>query len=208
MNRIVVGIAGGSASGKSTVVHEVTRMLGVGRAAVLSHDAYYHDLSHLPMERRIEVNVDHPDSLETSLLVEHIVSLRSGQAVEMPVYDYVSQTRAASGIMVAPAPVILVEGLLTLHEARLRDLMDLRVFIDTTPEQRLARRIARDTLERGRNQETVEHQHAERVQPMHDVFVQPSRAHANVLLDGSGRNLEGIRALVDRVAALLEDRGA
>jgi len=208
VSRIVVGIAGGSASGKSTVVREVTRLLGVGRATVLSHDAYYHDLSHLPMERRIEVNVDHPDSLETSLLVDHIGRLRSGQLVEMPVYDYVSQTRAASGIMVVPAPVILVEGMLTLHEARLRDLMDLRVFIDTTPEQRLARRIARDTVERGRDQGAVEHQHVERVQPMHDVFVEPSRAHANLLLDGGGRNAEGIRALADRIVGLLEGRGA
>lgn len=208
MNRIVVGIAGGSASGKSTVVRAFTRMLGVERAAVLSHDAYYHDLSHLPMERRIEVNVDHPDSLETSLLVEHIGRLRSGQVVEMPRYDYASQTRAVSGVMVAPAPVIVIEGMLTLHEARLRDLMDLRVFIDTSAEQRLARRISRDTVERGRDRRAVEDQHVRRVQPMHDVFVEPSRAHADVLIAEGGHNVEAIQALVDRVAALLEVRGA
>ena len=203
MSSIVVGIAGGSASGKSTVVREFTRIVGDGRAAILRHDAYYYDLSHMPFERRIEVNVDHPDSLETSLLVEHVTLLRTGRAVEVPVYDYVSQTRAASGVVVAPAPVIVVEGMLTLYEARLRELMDLRVFIDTSPEERLARRIARDTVERGRDQQAVERQHVDRVQPMHDIFVEPSRAHADVLLSQGGHHAVGVRALAERVLGLL-----
>lgn len=203
MGSLVVGIAGGSASGKSTVVRELARILGDGRATVLSHDAYYYDLSHMPMEQRIEVNVDHPDSLETTLLVDHIGILRAGRAVEMPDYDYVSQTRAAAGRHVAPAPVIVVEGMLTLHERRLRELMDLRVFIDTTSEERLTRRIARDTVERGRKRAVVEDQHARRVQPMHDMFVEPSRAHADVLLTGGGHNQEAIQSLADRVLRLL-----
>jgi len=203
VNRIVVGIAGGSAAGKSTVVREVVDMLGAGRAAVLSHDAYYRDLSHLPMSRRIEVNVDHPDALETSLLVEHVDLLRSGQSVEMPAYDYVSQTRGKSGIPIESAAVIVIEGMLTLHDPRLRDRMDLRVFIDTTPGQRLARRIARDTVERGRDRRAVEAQHEDRVQPMHDLFVEPSRVHAHVILAGGGHNVVAVEALVDRIVALL-----
>jgi len=203
VNRIVGGIAGGSAAGKSTVVRQIVDMLGAGRAAVLSHDAYYRDLSHLPMSRRIEVNVDHPDALETSLLVEHVDLLRSGQSVEMPAYDYVSQTRGKSGIPIEPVPVIVIEGMLTLHDPRLRDRMDLRVFIDTTPEQRLARRITRDTVERGRDRQAVEAQHEDRVQPMHDLFVEPSRLHAHVILAGGGHNVVAVEALVDRIVALL-----
>lgn len=205
LSRIVVGIAGGSASGKSTVVRELTRILGTGRTATLSHDAYYYDLSHMPFERRVEVNVDHPDSLETALLIEHIATLRAGRTVEMPDYDYVSQTRGIAGIVVTPAPVVIVEGMLTLFEERLRVLMDLRVFIDTTPEQRLARRIARDTVERGRDREKVEQQHDDRVQPMHDMFVEPSRTYADVLLTEGGRNVKAIGALADRVLELLGD---
>ncbi len=203
MNRIVVGVAGGSAAGKSTVVRQIVDMLGAGRAAVLSHDAYYRDLSHLPMSRRIEVNVDHPDALETSLLVEHVDLLRSGQSVEMPAYDYVSQTRGKSGIPIKSAAVIVIEGMLTLHDPRLRDRMDLRVFIDTTPGQRLARRIARDTVERGRDRQAVEAQHEDRVQPMHDLFVEPSRVYADVILEGGGRNVVAVEALVDCIVALL-----
>ena len=205
MRSIVVGIAGGSASGKSTVVRELTSLIGSSSVAVLSHDAYYHDLSGMPIERRIEVNVDHPDSLETSLLLKHIKALRAGHAVEMPRYDYVSQTRSPIGVMVTPAPVLVVEGMLTLRDARLRDLMELRVFVDTSPEQRLARRIERDTAERGRDPRTVNQQHVDRVQPMHDIHVEPSRAHADVLLPEGGHNIKAIRALANQVLGLMVD---
>lgn len=205
MSTVVVGIAGGSASGKSTVLRELIRMLGSARTATLSHDAYYHDLSHMPFAERMEVNVDHPDSLETSLLVEHVDALRSGRRVEMPKYDFVSQTRAAKGIAVEPAPVIVVEGMLTFHEVALRSRMDLRVFIETSEAQRLARRIERDTIERGRDRATVEYQHAHRVQPMHEIFVEPSRAFAHVLLPGGGHNTEAIRDIADRVLSMLGD---
>lgn len=203
MRCIVVGIAGGSASGKSTVVRELTSLIGSSSVAVLSHDAYYHDLSGMPIERRIEVNVDHPESLETSLLLRHIEALHAGHSVEMPRYDYVSQTRSPVGMVVTPAPVLVVEGMLSLWDERLRDLMDLRVFVDTSPEQRLARRIARDVAERGRDPRTVKQQHLERVQPMHDVYVQPSRVYADVHLPEGGHNIKAIQALADRVLGLM-----
>lgn len=205
MGSIVVGIAGGSASGKSTVVREFTSHMESRRVAVLSHDAYYHDLSHMPIERRIEVNVDHPDSLETSLLLKHIEALRAGYTVEIPSYDYVSQTRSPVGVKVTPAPVLVVEGMLTLCDRRLRDLMDLRVFVDTSPEQRLARRIERDVLERGRDPKMVKQQHVERVQPMHEVYVQPSRIHADVIVPEGGHNVEAIRTLANQVLGMMVD---
>lgn len=201
---IVVGIAGGSASGKSTVVEEVIRLLGPGRTAWLPHDAYYRDLSHLSMAERIRVNVDHPDSLETELLVTHVRELLAGRPVEVPRYDYISQTRSARGIHVQPAPAIVVEGLLALHDERLRTLMDLTAFVDAPEEDRLARRIARDTEERGRSLEEVVRQHHERVQPMHDRFVAPAREVADVVVEGGGHNVPAIQALVAGVEALLK----
>ena len=205
MGSIVVGIAGGSASGKSTVVRELTSLMGRSRVAVLSHDAYYHDLSHMPIERRIQVNVDHPDSLETSLLVKHIKALQAGHAVEIPNYDYASQTRNSVGVSITSAPVLIVEGMLVLWDERLRDLMDLQVFVDTSPEQRLGRRIERDVLERGRDAKTVKQQHIERVQPMHEIYVQPSRVHADFLIPEGGHNIESVRALADQVLGLPDD---
>lgn len=200
---VVVGVAGGSASGKTAVVHRLVEVLGPGRTGVISHDAYYHDLSHLPEARRIEVNVDHPDSLETALLVEHLAELRAGRAVEVPVYDYASQTRASRGVWIEPAPVLVVEGLFALFEERLRELMDLRAWVDVTEEERLRRRIQRDVMERGRDRGEVERLHAGVVQPMHERFVEPTRAHADIVIEGGGHNLEAIRRLADRVRALL-----
>lgn len=200
---VVVGIAGGSASGKTAVVHRLVEVLGPHRTVVISHDAYYHDLSHLPPERRIEVNVDHPDSLETALLVDHLRVLRGGHPVEMPVYDYVTQTRAASGVWVEPAPVLVVEGLFTLFEERLRAMMDLRAWVDVSEEERLRRRIERDAAERGRARAEVERLHAGVVQPMHERFVEPTRVHADVVIQGGGENLQAIRGLAERVRALL-----
>jgi len=200
---IILGIAGGSASGKSAVVQRLVEMLGEGRAVVISHDAYYHDLSYLPPERRSEINVDHPDSLDTGLLVDHLGVLRSGRPVEVPVYDYVTQTRAASGVRVHPVPVVVVEGLFTLFDERLRAMMDLRAWVEVPAEERLRRRIHRDVRDRGRVQAEVERLHARVVQPMHERFVEPTRVHADMVIEGGGHNLTAIRGLADRVDALL-----
>jgi uridine kinase len=203
---IVVGIAGGSASGKSSVVSEVTRLLGANVAVTLRQDSYYHDLSNMPLERRIEVNVDHPDSLETGLLVEHVVQLGSGREIEVPTYDYVTQTRGPRGTIVRPAPVLIVEGLFALWDERLRALMHLKAYVDVPEEERLARRIERDALERGRERSEVVMQHERFVQPMHERFVEPSRRWADLVLEGGGRNLGAIEELVGRIEALRASR--
>jgi len=199
----VVGIAGGSASGKTAVVRELVGLVGRDATAVVPHDAYYRDLSHLPLEERRQVNVDHPGSLETELLLEHLDVLVSGRPVEIPVYDYSAHVRRAERVRVDPAPLVVVEGILVLAEARLRGRMDLRVFVDVEEEERLARRVSRDVLVRGRTPEAVREDHERRVEPMHRQFVAPSRAFADVVIVGGGRNRPAIEALAHRVAAAL-----
>jgi uridine kinase len=204
---VVVGVAGGSASGKSTVVAEVVRLLGTETAVILRHDAYYHDLSHLTVELRREVNVDHPDSLETALLVEHVNALQAGQSIEMPSYDYATQTRGPAGVVLEPAPVLIVEGLFTLWDERLRALMDLKAFVDVSEEERLARRLDRDVRERGRDPARIARQHERRVQPMHEQYVEPSRQWADLMIRGGGQNLAAVDELAARIRRLLELRG-
>jgi uridine kinase len=203
---LVVGIAGGSASGKSTVVREFTRLLGPGLTATLHHDAYYDDLSHMPLDERTLVNVDHPDSLETGLLVAHLGDLLAGRSVEMPDYDYISQTRSTPGVIIEPAPVLIVDGLLVFHDERLRALMDVRVFVDADEASRLARRIARDVAERGRTHAEVVQQHNDRVEPMHRRFVEPGREYADIVITEGGHNLEAVDALVRWVRGMLGPR--
>lgn len=200
---LVLGVAGGSASGKSAVVQEVVRLLGSDTTAVIPHDAYYRDLSHLTMEERRQVNVDHPHSLETDLLVEHLDLLLEGRAIERPVYDFATHVRGPSPVRVRPAPVLIVEGILVLAEDDLRERMDVKVFVDVSEEVRLQRRLERDVRLRGRTPESVRRDHETRVEPMHARFVEPSRALADVTITGGGRNLEAIRELVARLEAML-----
>lgn len=199
MRPFVVGIAGGSASGKTTVVERLVEALAPITVAVLPHDAYYHDLSHLPTAERAAVNVDHPDSLETELLLEHLGALTRGDGVEVPDYDYVSQTRGAQGRWVVPSQVIVVEGLFPLSDERIRAMSDLKVFVSTTSTERLRRRIGRDRHERGRGAAEVERQHGARVEPMHRRFVEPSARWADVTVTGGGFNDGAITALADRI---------
>jgi uridine kinase len=199
---LVVGVAGGSASGKSTVVGELVRQLEPIRAAVLRHDAYYHDLSHLPPARRADVNVDHPDSLQTELLAEHVAALVAGRPVDVPLYDFATQTRGANPRVVHPAPVVIIEGILVLADARLRTLLDLRVFVHVNERDRLARRLARDVAERGRSAASVRERHERVVQPMHARFVEPSRRWADVTIIDGGHNAQGVEALARRIQAL------
>lgn len=200
---VVVGISGGSASGKSTVVDEVTRLLSDVGTATLRHDAYYHDLRHMPLEERRAVNVDHPDSLETTRLLADLDALERGEVVFMPDYDFVSQTRGPHGVEVRPAPIVVVEGLFVLTLPEVRGRCDVRVFVNAPEEERLARRIERDTQERGRTPAEVERQHHDRVEPMHRRFVAPGLEHADFVLDGGGRNLEGIEALAEVIRGRL-----
>ena len=201
--RVVLGVAGGSASGKSEVVREVVRLLGEERVSVIPHDAYYHDLSHLEMRERRRVNVDHPDSLETDLLLRHLRELVSGRPVELPVYDFATHTRRPRGRTVRPAPVLVVEGILVLAEVRLRALMDLKIFVDVDEEERLARRLDRDVRLRGRSSGSVRADHASRVQPMHERFVEPSRRWADMIIEEGGFNRRALDALAARVRRML-----
>ena len=201
---VVVGVAGGSASGKTAVVRELVRLVGEERTAVVAHDAYYRDLSHLPLAERRRVNVDHPDSLETDLLLTHLNALLAGQPVEVPIYDYTLHVRREERVRVEPNRVVVVEGILVLAEERLRSLMDLKVYVHVEEEERLSRRLRRDVEKRGRTPESVREDHVRRVQPMHDEFVAPSRLHADVVVEEGGYNHIAIAALVRRIRGMVE----
>jgi len=205
---VLVGIGGGSGSGKTTVVQELVRSLGTATVSVIQHDAYYRDLSHAPFDERARTNFDHPDSLETELLARHLSELLGGRAVEVPTYDFAKHTRRAERRRVTPTPVIVIDGILVLADPALRALLDLSVFVHAAERDRLARRIARDTALRGRSPESVVEQFHATVRPMHDLFVEPSRAHADVTIPEGGHNLEAIRGLVRRVELLVSSRAA
>lgn len=205
---VVLGVAGGSGSGKSTVVREVRTALGTGVASVVHHDAYYRDLSHLPAAQRATVNFDHPQSLETELLVAHVERLLEGEAVAVPTYDFATHTRAAESTRVEPTPVVVLDGILVLADARLRALLDLAVFVDTDPDIRLIRRIRRDTRDRGRTAESVIDQFERTVRPMHLELVEPSKRHADLVVPEGGYNRVAVDLVVRRVRGLLAERRA
>lgn len=185
------------------MAREVVHALGEDRVTLVPHDAYYRDLSHLPMDERRKVNVDHPDSLETDLLVAHLDELVRGRPIEVPVYDYATHVRMDERVRVEPAPVVVVEGILVLAEEALRRRMHLKVYVHVPEEERLARRLRRDVQTRGRTPEAVREDHEWRVQPMHREFVRPSRRVADVEVFGGGRNTAGVEALVDRIRAMM-----
>ncbi len=197
---ILLGVAGGSGSGKTTVVKEILRGLHTRRVAVIHHDAYYRDLSHLPFQERVATNFDHPDALETELLVGHLEALRRGEAVEIPVYDFATHTRTSRTERVAPSGVIIVDGILVLADPRLRKLLDIKVFVDTDADIRFIRRLKRDVKKRGRSMESVMEQYLKTVRPMHLAFVEGSRAFADILIPEGGRNQVAIQLLVSRLA--------
>jgi len=179
---LIIGVAGGSGSGKTTIVNEIIKGLGDIPVVVVPHDAYYKDNNHLPLEERARLNYDHPDSLETGLLVRHLKELEAGREVEMPVYDYTIHARKPSGVIIKPAPVIIVDGILILVEKALRDMMDVKIFVDTDSDIRFIRRLKRDTLERQRSTESIINQYLETVKPMHIAFVQPSQRYADIII--------------------------
>lgn len=179
---IVIGIAGGSGSGKTTVANAVVAATGADSVSFLEHDAYYRDRPDLSLEERAKVNYDHPDAFETELMVEHLEKLRAGQAVAKPVYDFAEYRRTADTVPVHPAAVIVVEGILVLAEPELRELMDLKIYVDTDADIRLVRRVRRDVEERGRSVDSVLDQYLATVRPMHLQFVEDSKRHADLIL--------------------------
>ncbi|MCU0293114.1 MAG: uridine kinase [Thermoanaerobaculaceae bacterium] len=200
---LVIGIAGGSGSGKSTVASVILRRVGARRIAFLMHDAYYRDLSHLPLEERVKENFDHPDSLDTPLLVQHLQELRARRAVEMPVYDFKSYTRTAETQRIDPRAVIIVEGILIFAEPELRKLFDVKLFVDTDADIRFIRRLQRDIAERGRTADSVIRQYLGTVRPMHLEFVEPSKRYADVIIPEGGLNAVAMDMVVARVESLL-----
>ncbi len=201
---LVIGIAGGSGSGKTTVAQEILQRVGPDRIAFLQHDSYYKDLSGLPPTQRAEVNFDHPNSLETDLLIEHIAALRDGQPVEVPIYDFSTHSRTSRTFTVQPRRVTLVEGILIFTEAALREMFDVKIFVDTDSDIRFIRRLERDIAERGRTTESVIKQYQSTVRPMHLEFVEPSKRYADVIIPEGGFNRAALDMVVARVDALLK----
>ena|SRR5688572_629981 len=204
MKPLTIGVAGGSGSGKTTVVQALMGAVGPRNAALLPHDAYYRDYSHLSIEDKVTVNWDHPNSLETELLVEHLTSLVSGQEIERPVYDFRNYSRLSVYEHVEPRPVIIVDGILILVEQALRDLLDVKVFVDTDADIRFIRRLQRDIQERGRSIGAVVEQYLRTVRPMHLDFVEPSKRHADLIIPEGGHNNVAIDMLVARVRTAVE----
>lgn len=201
---LVIGIAGGSGSGKTTVAQEILNRVGPDRIAFLQHDSYYKDLSGLPPAQRAEVNFDHPNSLETDLLIEHIASLRDGKPVEVPIYNFSTHSRTSQTFTVAPRRVILVEGILLFVETSLRSLFDIKIFVDTDADIRFIRRLERDLAERGRTTESVIKQYQATVRPMHLEFVEPSKRYADVIIPEGGYNTAALDMVAARIQTLLK----
>ncbi len=206
MQPILIGVAGGTGSGKTTVANEILQRVGAEHIAYIPHDAYYRDLSHLPPSQRKQVNFDHPDSLETSLLIEHLKALRAGQVVEIPVYDFTTHTRTQETRQVEPAPVILIEGILVFVEPELRELFDVKLYVDTDADVRFIRRLRRDIEERGRTVESVCEQYLSTVRPMHLEFVEPSKRYADVIIPEGGFNEVAIEMVAARIKGMMIER--
>jgi uridine kinase len=193
---LVVGIAGGTGSGKTTVVRKIIEKLPKNSVAVLSQDAYYKDQSHLPLEERQKINFDHPNAIEFDLLIDHIKKLKQGIPVEEPIYSYVTCTRSDKTIHIEPRDVIIVEGILVLAVPELRKLFDIKVYVDADADDRLIRVLKRDIAERGRDVETVLKRYQETVKPMHEQFIEPSKKYADLIVPEGGNNTVAIDILV------------
>ena len=205
---IIIGVAGGSGSGKTTVVKSIVRSLGKGQVTVVHHDSYYRDASHLSPEERTAINYDHPDSLETELLVQQLLLLRAGVAVDVPVYDFTTHSRRPEVERAEPKKVIIVDGLMILWDARVRELMDIKVFVDTDPDIRFIRRLSRDIEKRGRTPESVIGQYLETVRPMHLEFVEPSKRYADLIMPEGGHNRVAVDMLLTKIRSILRDGAA
>ena len=200
---IIIGVAGGTGSGKTTVAAEILQRVGPDRIAYIQHDAYYRDQSHLPLAERARVNYDHPDSLESELMVQHLRRLREGHPVEVPIYDFTTHTRRPETRRVDPRRVILVEGILIFADRALREMMDVKIYVDTDPDIRFIRRLQRDLAERGRSMESVVQQYLSTVRPMHLEFVEPSKRYADIIIPEGGFNVVALDMVVARILALI-----
>jgi uridine kinase len=202
---LIIGIAGGTGSGKTTIANELATAIPAGRCVVIEHDAYYRDLSALSPEEREHINYDHPSALESSLLAEHLRRLRGGEPAELPIYDFVTHTRRTETRRVAPAPVVIVEGILVFVEAAVREQMDIKIFVDTDADIRLMRRIRRDLEQRGRTFASVRDQYYATVRPMHLEYVEPSKRWADLIVPEGGDNRVALDVLLGRLGRVAFD---
>ncbi len=205
METILVGIAGGTGSGKTTIAKNITRTLALGRSVRIDHDSYYRDHSDLPMEERERLNYDHPDALDNDLLVEHLKMLKAGFPIEKPIYNFRLHGREKETETIEPAPVIVVEGILILADRRIRELCDLKIFVDTDADIRVFRRIRRDMEKRGRSFESIRKQYYTTVRPMHLQFVEPTKRKADIIIPEGGENKIALNLVVSRLQKFLDD---
>jgi uridine kinase len=206
MRPVIFSVAGGTGSGKTTVARQILQRIGQEHIAYVPHDAYYKHQSNLSLEERRKTNYDHPDSLETSLMIKQIKQLVAGQAVDIPVYDFTVHLRTSETRRVEPAPIVLVEGILIFAEPELRRLFDVKIYVDTDPDIRLIRRLQRDVQERGRTFESVIKQYMTTVRPMHVEFVEPSKRFADVIIPEGGYNEVAIEMVAARIRGLLDQQ--
>ena len=202
---LIVGIAGGTGSGKTTVVKKVMERFPNDEVIVIPQDAYYKDNGHIPLEERQKINFDHPDSLEFSLLIEHLEKLKKGENIEMPIYSYLTCLRSKETITVKPARVVLVEGIMILVDSNLRNILDIKVFVDADADDRLGRVIQRDIVERGRSVLTVLNRYHDTVKPSHLQFIEPSKRYADIIIPGGGENQVGIEVLISIIEKHLKE---
>lgn len=192
---LIVGIAGGTGSGKTTVVKRVTECLPPGEVVIIPQDAYYKDSSHLPLEQRQEINFDHPSSIEFELLIEHVAKLKMGKSINQPIYSYLTCTRASETVTIIPKDIVIIEGILVFTNPELRELMDIKVFVDADADDRLSRVIQRDIVERGRSVNKVLERYERTVKPMHLQFIEPTKRYADIIVPQGGNNSVAINIL-------------
>lgn len=200
----IIGIAGGTGSGKTTVVKKIVESLPKNYVAVVPLDSYYNDTSDMTPEERKQINFDHPDAFDWKLLTEQIEQLKNGKAIEQPTYSYIISNRLPETVHVEPRKVIIIEGIMTLTQPELREMMDLKVFVDTDADERLIRNILRDTVDRGRTVSMVIDRYLEVLKPMHDQFIEPSKKYADVIIPNGGDNTSGINMLCQYIKRLVE----
>ena len=204
----IIGIAGGTGSGKTTVVKKIVQALPPHYVAVVPLDSYYNDTSHMTDEERKHINFDHPDAFDWKLLVKQIQQLRNGEAIEQPTYSYILSNRLPETVHVEPKPVIIIEGIMTRINKKLRDVMDLKIFVDTDSDERLIRNIQRDVVERGRTVDMVINRYLDILKPMHEQFIEPTKKYADLIIPQGGENLKGIGILCKYIEGLVPKEAA
>ncbi len=203
---VIIGVAGGSGSGKTTVCNKIYEYFTGKSIVMIEHDSYYRDQSDISFEERLKTNYDHPFAFDTDLLVDHLEKLRNNESIDVPVYDYTRHTRGEETIQVEPQDVIMLEGILILEDKRLRELMDIKIYVDTADDLRIIRRIQRDMQERGRSLESILHQYLTVVREMHEQFIEPSKKYADIIIPEGGHNQVAIDLVISKIRTIFQDR--